>query len=260
MLKNALNSKVANEPITTTVDQGETKNDALQQTKGKIDVIEQKFSAFETMYMKSQSEFIESFRSLDERQKSYMINIQQTIKEIVEQSISKHDVDVLPKPETRSESDSKKVVVVEPIQEVKENVQQEKPAAQPVEKKIVSVEPAKNQPVEDSSSDVSSNSDVEVNNVKETVCQADVHHDRSDSSEESAEEQDNETLNVQKQKEFSKEDAISDLEHRLSQFGVDADSVGLSTPRSREVKEDLAEEREEMKKVRLESFCSLHDF
>lgn len=47
----------------------------------------------------------------------------------------------------------------------------------------------------------------------------------------------------------SKDVAIVEFEQRLSQFGVDADSTGLPTPRSNLVLNELSEEREEMRKV-----------
>lgn len=60
----------------------------LEQTNVKIDVIQQRFVEFETMYLQSQQEFIVNFRNLDERQKTYINDIEVTIKDIIERSLS----------------------------------------------------------------------------------------------------------------------------------------------------------------------------
>lgn len=256
-LQNALKVKTVSEskaPVAS--DLPESKTNVLQQTSGKIDVIEQKFCAFESMYMKSQSDFIESFRHLDERQKDYMNNITQTIKDIVEQSLGSHDTCTIPEKSSKHEIDVENKTV-KTSTETKENgmIDHEEKLdhkEMPVEQIPNKVDQPKISPQipEDLTSEMSSCSDENENDVKETVCQADIHHNESDSSEESSDDGLSKTQQpITMNKETIKEAAVSDLENRLSQLGVDAESIGIPTPRSQQVHEDLAEEREEMKKV-----------
>lgn len=240
-LKNSLNRNVSTEnPSDLLV---ETKNANITQTNDKIDVIERKFNAFETMYMESQDKFIESFRSLDERHKVYMDSIQETVKEIVEKSLGHHDEtvaqDALETPKTENEYENEAESLLQ-----SQNISHSKPE---IELKASNIDPI-------SSTDSCSQSGDDKTKI---ICQVDVH--AVSSAETNLQNQDDE-LNSKKDTKISskllKEMALNEFEQRLHQLGVDADSTGLTTPRSCEVKQDLAEEREEMKKVCL----ILHDF
>lgn len=212
------------------------------ETNDKIDVIERKFNAFETMYMESQDKFIESFRSLDERQKVYMDNIQETIKDIVEKSLGHHDKIAVEDASETVQNDkstenkmatlSKSDNVPEPKIETKELIQLPKPYSPNV------------------STDSFSQSDGDVEENK-LICHVDVH--TVSSAETNLHGKEVEESNFKKpaksRNRAFKDKVLNEFEQRLQQLGVEADSTGLSTPRSCEVHQDLAEEREEMKKV-----------
>lgn len=241
-LKNSLDVKVDSEKSTEFLDI--TKDPNAVQTNDKIDVIERKFNAFETMYMESQDKFIESFRSIDERQKVYMDNIQETIKEIVEKSLGHHD----------------KIATEDVLQTVENNKGNENQmeissksgsASQPkTEHEELAQPPKLRSP--NLSTDSSSQSDGEGEETK-LVCQVDVH--TVSSAETNLHEQEPEESNskpsTKTRNRAFKDEALNEFEQRLHQLGVEVDSTGLSTPRSCEVYQDLAEEREEMKKVSL---------
>lgn len=228
-LKNSSDAKSWNEtPSELPVEAEDTQN---VKTNDKIEIIERKFNAFEIMYMESQDKFIESFRSLDERHKVYMDNIQETIKEIVEKSLGHHadtkiqESTVIPRNENEHEREMEKSGFPQPRPEIDLEACSREPMA---------------------STDSYSQSDGEETAI---VCQVDVHtavpananlHEADDL---------NSRRNTKPRNKISKDVAVNELEHRLHQFGVDADSTGLTTPRSCEVSQDLAEEREEMKKV-----------
>lgn len=234
-LKNSLDVKDGSEKSTEFLDL--TKDTNLVQTNDKIDVIERKFNAFETMYMESQDKFIESFRNLDERQKIYMDNIQETIKEIVEKSLGHHDQiaaeEVMETIENNNEHDnemefSPKNGNVPQSKLENEQLSQIKPCSLNL---IVST-------------DSLSQSDGEAEETK-MICQAEVH--TVSSVETNAHNQEVEEIDSRNR--IFKNMALNEFEQRLHQLGVEADSTGLTTPRSCEVHQDLADEREEMKKV-----------
>lgn len=214
----------------------ETEDSNVVQTKDKIDVIERKFNAFETMYMESQNKFIESFRSLDERHKVYMDNIQETIKEIVEKSFGHHDEIVV-----QEELDTSKNEINFDIETENSSKMNNGLYSKPeIELKAYNPDP-------NSSSDLYSQSEGEETKI---VCQVDVHKVSSDTT--NQQNHDDELISKENAKipsKVFKDMALNEFEQRLHQFGVDADSTGLTTPRSCEVYQDLAEEREEMKKV-----------
>lgn len=247
-LKNSLDVKAYSEKSTDFLDI--TKDTNLVHTNDKIDVIERKFNAFETMYMESQDKFIESFRSLDERQKVYMDNIQETIKEIVEKSLGHHDgiaaedemqtVESNNDNENENENEDKMA-----ISSKNDNI----PLDQ-IETGELPQAPKPRSPNQIVSTDSFSQSDGEREETK-LIFQADVHtvssaetnlHDQED-------EGPNSKKNTKAQNKIFKDMALNDFEQRLHQLGVETDLTGLSTPRSCEVYQDLAEEREEMKKV-----------
>lgn len=248
-LKNSLDMRVYSEKPTEFLDISKD-TDAVQ-TNDKIDVIERKFNAFERMYMESQDKFIESFRSIDERQKVYMDNIQETIKEIVEKSLGHHDkiapedapqtVEINKSNENKMEVLSKSDSVSEPKTGNGELAQLPKPCSLNL------------------STDSFSQSDGEGDESK-LVCQVDVH--TVSSAETNLQDANQEVQEISKpstntRNRAFKGKALNEFEQRLHQLGVEADSTGLSTPRSCEVYQDLAEEREEMKKVSLSSTIDL---
>lgn len=269
-LRNALNSKERDEIPTQMIPAANAADDnKLDETNGKIEVMAKKFNAFEAMYTESQNQFIESFRNLDERQKAYMSNIQETVKEIVEKSLGKHESNTdtmtgstIEQIETKNDMrvDDNQIGVnnksqEEPIQSVEQLVngtrgkngvksgsEQPKRIEKPVEVKRI-------QQTQESDSESSSES---AEKHEPVIFQAEVHTIDSSSEEEPApivaKNNKKETRNA------DKDDAVNEFEQRLRQLGVDADSVGLSTPRSQEVNQELAEEREEMKKVNSNDF------
>lgn len=92
--------------------------------------------------------------------------------------------------------------------------------------------------------DSSSHTEIEQNKL---ICQADVHTILINDSITSEIKRNA----LEKSVKASKDVAIVEFEQRLRQFGVDAESTGLSTPRSNHVLCELSEEREEMRKVSL---------
>lgn len=219
-----------------------TQDTNLVQTNDKINVIERKFNAFETKYMESQNTFIESFRNLDERHKVYMDNIQETIKEIVEKSLGHHE-NILTEQLSTPKGDHE---YEEPVDTGNGDVLQSKPDnEQPLQLKLYS-------PDQIPSSNSLSQSEEEREDSK-VICKVDVH--TISGMDTNLQTQHDGELNFKRataaQSNLFEEMALNEFEQRLNQLGVDADSAGLATPRSCEVHQDLADEREEMKKVRL---------
>lgn len=231
----------------------------LTETNDKIDVIEQKFNAFEVMYTESQHQFIESFRNLDERQKIYMDSIQETIKDIVEKSLGKYEnttenvekSEISEKNTTQNKNDaemektevssvvSKASVVSEPITS---------PKQPDVEQKVVNEEsPRKfDQSVMDDSPSYSEDE------ATQFVCEAEVHAPSQNESNQTENEEIPKIVKKKKKvpkKRATKDVAINEFQQRLRQIGVEMSETGLPTPRSSEINQDLAEEREEIKKA-----------
>lgn len=245
-LKNSFDVKPFSEKSTEFLDI--TKNTNLVQTNDKINVIERKFNAFETMYMESQDKFIESFRSLDERQKVYMDNIQETIKEIVEKSLGHHEEIASPE-EVAQTVENNNVNGIDNEDET-EILSKNDIGPQPTTKNEEPPQlPKPSSPNQILSTDSYSQSDGEGEENK-LICQVDVHTVSSAETNLVVEEQ-NPKKSAKARTRAYKDMALNEFEQRLNQLGVDADSTGLTTPRSCEVYQDLAEEREEMKKVSL---------
>lgn len=266
-LRNALNSNESTEAPKQIIQEpiADTK---LVETNDKIEVMAQKFDAFEAMYTESQHQFFESFRNLDARQKNYMDNIQETVKEIVEKSLGKYEITSATANEITSASANEitPATANEKIEQQPEHINAEKPKSKDVhivngftvEKPIqngtrldIDSDHSIKLPtvrsiatIQESDDDWSSESEEKPETM---ICQADVHTVES-ASEESIKPA-LPTNGKKKSKKLNKEMAINEFEQRLRQLGVDADSVGLSTPRSNEVIQELADEREEMKKV-----------
>lgn len=250
-LKNSLEAK-SNETqqITLNEDQLTLKQSNSIHTSDKIDVIEQKFNAFETMYMESQHQFIESFRNLDERQQVYMNNIQETIKEIIEKSMGEHIAlhEALPKDEAANQNNLHENCTVKISHTDKNEQTSETLHHKPLDEQLMETQQQKIHA--ELTYETSSHSEGE---QSKTICQAEVHtHFQSDliKSDEMRSKNDRKSINASKSQ-ITKDNAMLEFEQRLRQFGVDADSAGLPTPRSNEVAQDLAEERKEMKKVSL---------
>lgn len=211
----------------------------LIRTQDKIDVIEQKFNAFETMYMESQHQFIESFRNLDEQQKLYMDNIQETIKEIVGKSLGEHDkISIDKEPNEAYESADQNEFNELHGSKMHDTIDAKFETEQSLEKQHSEL---------DRRTFSASSSQTEDGETK-VICKVDINtvpHSQLKQKE---------TKCTKKKtkaqiKKITKDMALNEFEQRLRQFGVDADSAGLTTPRSSEVNQDLAEEREEIKKV-----------
>lgn len=239
-LKNSLDMKVDSEKSAEFLD---ITKDTNLQTNDKIDVIERKFNAFETMYMESQDKFIESFRNLDERQKVYMDNIQETIKEIVEKSLGHHD-------ETTAEEMVETVGNNDEYENEMEILSNDGNVPQPksANEQLSQLKPCSPNLIV--STDSSSQSDGEGEETK-MICQVEVHTVSSAETHLSHQEvgEPNAIKNTKTRNRMFKDMAVNEFEQRLHQLGVEADSTGLTTPRSCEVYQELAEEREEMKKV-----------
>lgn len=215
----------------------------LYDTNEKIDVIEQKFNAFENKFMQSQHEFIESFRSLDEQQRSYMTNMQATIKEIVEKSLTEQHSTVDTAASQRLDTERSHPRRNDPLQPAPNQAQSMDTTQGNVETKSAQSKPEakprtvlQKQPVSSSSESDSDNGEV--------VCRVDIHAADSDCSDDKGKG----GADISKRTDPRK-DVISELEQRLRQIGVDADSTGLSTPRSEQAQHNLSDDREEMVKV-----------
>lgn len=255
-LRNALNSKQIAKIPKEAPQEVVSKDNKLEETNDKIEFMAQKFDAFEAMYTQSQNQFIESFRNLDERQKDYMNNIQETVKEIVEESIGKYSAPSLSKrAEVLEHNEESLNVTVKEIGVSNDDLIIDKNAKECVESgninetknDIVPLKRTTNTVEIDDESDSDWSSESEGKH-KMVICQADIHTVDSGSDESSLKPT---VKNVKKKprKISTKLMAKNEFEQRLRQLGVDADSVGLSTPRSQEIIEELADEREEMKKV-----------
>lgn len=260
-LKKTLEQKTTTEPQQQIMPENLTsgKDADLVETNDKIGIIEQKFSAFETMYVESQHHFIESFRNLDERQKIYMDNIQETIKEIVEKSLVHREIhaihnhvdeDIGENTTTTKDPEPEKSTLGEMHVELSTNLHTISDDDKPVQ----SIPDASNErvDVEYTSSDGDDDDDAE--QILEQTCRADVHlTEQSDSHNSAKQEQNDAKKNDAKKNannnQITKELALGEFEQRLQQLGVDIESTGLPSPRSSEVNRDLTEEREEMKKV-----------
>lgn len=196
----------------------------LTQTNDKIDVIEQKFNAFEVMFMESQHQFIDSFRNLNECQKFYMDNIQETIKEIVEKSFEYKD--------TLCSNVVKEAINDFTDESSKKDENEKLPEVLKIEQSVVDY-------------DLSSCSEDE---GREITCTAEVYtisqNDRRHNNY-----QNNEKVTKKHEKIITKDDVLQKFEDRLLQFGVEINSGGLPTPRSFEINEDLMNERREIKRA-----------
>lgn len=201
----------------------------------KIDEIQQKFSAFEMMYIQSQQEFVTTFKNLDERQKDYMNNIQDTIKGIVEQSLGRYD---------RWSSTAKSVEVPE-LEGMGSNQASEQ--NRDSDSDIVQMHNADE--TNEESGSANSSSKLVTNHAKDdtihypTVRSGDDVDNISDDAPKPA-------RRKKKKKRVSKDTAILEFEQRLHQYGVDVNSTGLTTPRSITVAKEILNEREEIKKVK----------
>lgn len=260
-LRNALNSKQIAEIPNEAPQEIVLRNCKLDETNDKIEFMAQKFDAFEAMYTQSQNQFIESFRNLDERQKDYMNNIQETVKEIVEESIGKYSAPSLSKgiefPETVEESLNETVkearvsnddLIIDKNSkesDEKENINESKSDIVPLARTKKPVEVQVTRKSNDSDSDWSSESEEKHEKV---ICQADIHTVDS-GSDGSLFKPTVKNVKKKSRKIFTKEVAQNEFKQRLRQLGVDGDTVGLSTPRSQEIIEEMADEREEMKRV-----------
>lgn len=261
-LRNSLNRKQIAETTKEKSQEIVFNDSKLDETNDKIEFIAQKFDAFETMYTQSQNQFIESFRNLDERQKDYISNIQETVKEIVEESIGKYSAPSLSKKievrETIEESRNetvKEVRVGSDDSVIDKNAKEcvERGNANEIKNGIVplkrTTQPVKIQETRNSNeSDSDWSSECEKKHEK-MICQADIHTVDNSESDESSLKPTLKNVKKKSKKIITKEMAKNKFEQRLRQLGVDVDSVGLSTPRSQEITEELADEREEMKKV-----------
>lgn len=206
----------------------------LIQTNDKIDVIEQKFNAFEVMFMESQHQFIESFRNLNDCQKSYMDNIQETVKEIVEKSLEFKDAISSDMKESVGQAE----VIIDITDkrfdaEVPKNYENEKlPEVFKIEECVVDY-------------DSSSCSGGEGRKI---ACKAEV-HTISQNEQRNKNDQNNEKVTKKHKKIITTNDVIHKFEDRLLQFGVEMDSAGLPTPRSFEINKDIMIERRELKRT-----------
>lgn len=215
-LQTALRKKFIEEQVANERETMECNNSAGD----KIDVIQERFTAFETMYMQSQHEFIESFRNLDERQRNYMNGIQDTIKEIVEKSLERYDaaapVTVITADQVHGNCTNDTIEIVQA--QLTETI----------------VENGSKTQLRDEDDD-------------------DHDHDESNESLSSGDGKsaNNKTLELPKSSERrpNKTDAVNEFENRLQQIGVDTKMSGLTTTHSAEVARELADERAEIKKA-----------
>lgn len=228
--KKFVEEQVANERVTQA---------STTSASDKIDVIQQRFTAFETMYVKSQHEFIESFRDLDERQKNYMHDIQDSIKEIVEKSLGRYGTPVAT--ENVGTTTMSPLTTATTTTTAQVHVNSTKDTIEATKKQLT--EPIKNVDTEtdlregiadESSESVSSGDDSSVD--KNATALAKVSPKAEKQSKLSA-------------RRPSKTNAVNEFENRLHQIGVDANVSGLSTPHTVEVAKELAEERAEIKKA-----------
>ncbi|XP_055309235.1 cilium assembly protein DZIP1L isoform X2 [Sitodiplosis mosellana] len=252
-LKNSLEAKTCTElpqiesGHPTIADKSEN-SASLTQTNDKIVVIEQKFNAFEVMYMESQHQFIESFRNIDERQKSYMDNIQETIKEIIEKSLEQND----PSKNTAISSDIMKESIsqcqAETIIDFADKPIDVEASEKCRDKKLPELHKIEQCMVANDSSSYSEDDD----GGRKLTCEAEVYTISQNEQRNGCDQNDRkETKNHVKslKKTISKDVALHEFEHRLLQFGVEMDSAGLATPRSYEINQDLVDERKEIGKA-----------
>lgn len=194
----------------------------------KIDVIQQRFTAFETMYVQSQHEFIESFRNLDERQKNYMNDIQDTIKGIVEKSLGCYGTPVA------VENQVKTTTLLVPSKATIETVNAVM---------VQSTEPTETNESETKfRDDCNESSESLTSGDESSINKTAIGLVRNASP----------ILEVRPSSSIrppSKKDAVNEFENRLHQIGVDTNMSGLSTPHTAEVARELAEERAEIKKA-----------
>lgn len=224
----------------------------LEETNDKIDIIEQKFNAFEIMYTESQHQFIESFRNLDERQKIYMDNIQGTIKEIVEKSLKVDTAAANTNNETNYQNNSESETEQA---EVKSANQKFDGANEKVKSSFMNSEQEDcvQIPHEEYEQSVIHDTTSYTEDGTKLLFQAEIHAISQNESKE------NDQHNVEtvrektklSQKQTNEGIIIYGFERRLRQFGVEANSTSLSTPRFCRINEKLIEGREEMKEVSL---------
>ncbi|XP_031625714.1 zinc finger protein Dzip1 [Contarinia nasturtii] len=261
-LKNSLGTKPCTDQAaqqTTSENLTSAKLAALTETNDKIDVIEQKFNAFEVMYTESQHQFIESFRNLDERQKVYMDNIQETIKDIVEKSLGKHDSTLIndEKINVDNETNSQSKIDAE-IEEtdlnsaIPESNDANSPVPSPKPSNIIQKATNKESPRKFQQSTIDDSASYSEEETTQFICQAEIHAPSQNESNLT----DNEEVlksvkkkNKTAKKRATKDVAINEFQQRLRQIGVEISETGLATPRTSEINQDLAEEREEIKKA-----------
>lgn len=216
----------------------ESDSTQIQTPNDKIDVIQQKFSEFETMYTQSQNEFIETFRNLDERQKIYMNDIQHSIKEIVEKSLEKYESTMqLHKSDNNHEETT---------------VEMEKMHVSIDEKNSNTMNGLMNDNDQDddlcSEHSLTDGSIQENGKIDETVYPIVIPNESKKMIKKIPK-----PLKRSKKctNNNSRGTVVIEFEKRLHQLGVDANSPGLSTPKTIEVSKEMADEREEIKKVNL---------
>lgn len=199
----------------------------LEQTNVKIDVIQQKFAEFETMYVQSQQEFITNFRSLDERQKTYINDFEMTIKDIIERSLNRVSRSNLA---------------------LNEESEPNLPAIKGTDDGRQSVEEIVEQPsdggVESASSEYSLTDYSLRENEDEIVYPI---------------QEPNEQAPVPQKRRLKINRAVAEevLYRRLAEVGIDSNAVAVSTKKFNRILKELSEDREVVKKV--SSFFLVHN-
>lgn len=246
-LKSSLVDKAKEQPETPKTKSPGLEPKASTETNEKISEIQQKFTDFEAMYAQSQNQFIETFKSLDEQQKNYIHNIQDSIKEIVEKSLVQYgstlQLNAEPKPLEAKQVGSKPMEAIrKPVEAKPVGNKQTEAKAKPAEAKPVLPVEAK----------------VEIVN---SATSAESFSSEYSSTEEGEEDEEEAVIAPVKTKSIpnarskppsvvpSKEDVVREFEQRLEQLGVDSNASGLSSPLRCEVNKEIAEERKEIKRA-----------
>lgn len=217
------NQSTAKNPEARTESPLPTNNTDLEQTNSKIDVIQQRFAKFETMYMQSQQEFIASFQNLDERQKVYINDIELTVKDIIERSFS---------------SISRSSLALDAVSEPNLPVIKE---AEPFEEQLHAESPKQGDGVGSGSSEysltdysVNENDDEIVYPIAETGAEA----EKSDG-----------LVPLKRRMRINRSVAVEELQRRLAEFGVNPSALGVSTRKMAEIAKELGEDREVVKQA-----------
>lgn len=236
-LKNSLEAKAIIEiPKKLSENVVNVKDAPLLHTNDKIYVIEQKFNAFEAMYTDSQQKFIESFRNLDERQKIYMDNIQETVKEIVEKSLGEHESNPTNNGIYNGNSSQNRAETTKPF-DISDGENQLKPSqekCQKFEEKKPEDSTDSRKNIKNEQSQMKNLHELEQKHVDNTssssedehntlTLQAEVHRTSLEELNSSDQRKNTKLSNIK----ITKEYAINELEQRLSQLGVNTDSTGL---------------------------------